>query len=257
MLLPENDSIRKPVMRIISLVPSITEMLAGFGLEQEVVGITRFCKYPESWFHSKMRVGGTKKLNVEKIRQLKPDLILANKEENTQEQIEELAETSPVYVSEILNLEDALDMIEVTGELTNRKEEAMSLKQSISHEFQRLESLNFQHKRAAYFIWKRPWMAVGSHTFIEEIMKYAGFDNVFGNRPRYPQFELEELQKLQPEIILLSSEPFPFKEDHKRELESYFSEAKILLVDGEMFSWYGSRILKAPDYFIQLRKSVQ
>lgn len=238
--------------RIISLVPSQTELLYDLGLRDEVVGITKFCIHPDEWFRNKTRVGGTKKLNFEVIKELQPDLIIGNKEENDKEQIEQLMCNHTVWMSDIYTLKDALEMINRIGAITNKQQEALFLKLNIEAAFRQLETLrqNSTLKTAAYFIWKGPWMAAGSNTFIDDMLTRCGLTNVFaGNHSRYPDISAEQLAKANPEVIFLSSEPYPFKEKHIEEFQSICPSAKIMIVDGEMFSWYGSRLLKAAPYF--------
>lgn len=253
-LLPAGKTLRQWSQRIISLVPSQTELLADLGLDHEVVGITRFCIHPDSWFRNKQRVGGTKNVDVKKIDALQPDLIIANREENLKAQIEELAKHYPVYVSDIQSMPDALNMIEDIGFLTGTLTAARRIGDDIRKSFLELEKQNWLPQKSAYLIWKTPWMTVGRDTFIHEMMSLAGFENVFGNQSRYPEFSLEELAEKQPELILLSSEPYPFKAKHQKELEKLFPDARIMLVDGEMFSWYGSRLRQTADYLKQLRE---
>ncbi len=242
-----------PPKRIISLVPSQTELLYHLGLSDQVIAQTLFCIHPD-WAHQiKTRIGGTKKLNIEKIRELKPDLIIGNKEENEQSQIEELAKEFPVWMSDIKNLEEAMDMIGKIGELVDRKSESEVLQSNIKTQFNLLINKEDSPKRAAYFIWREPWMAAGKDTFITDMMKRCGLINVFEvEDSRYPEITHLQLQASHVELILLSSEPYPFKEKHIEEIQHYCPHAKILLVDGEMFSWYGSRLLLAPSYFNKL-----
>ena len=240
--------------RIISLVPSQTELLFDLGLDKEVIGITKFCIHPDEWFRNKTRVGGTKQLNLETIRNLQPDLIIANKEENTQEQLEILMSEFPVWISDIKTLEDAYRMIEQIGLITNHQEKASSITTEINIKFSKLK--NFVPATAAYIIWNEPMMSVGGDTFINEMMKYSGFVNVYADSIRYPDVAEADLKKTNPEFILLSSEPFPFKEKHIERYQNICPQSKIILVDGEMFSWYGSRLLKAPSYFTGLRKNL-
>jgi ABC-type Fe3+-hydroxamate transport system substrate-binding protein len=239
--------------RIISVVPSQTELLYDLGLEDEVIGITKFCVHPEQWFRKKERVGGTKMLHLERIRTLSPDLIIANKEENIREQIEELAKDFPVWVSDVNNLAGAMDMIRSLGDLTGRSSEASAIINKIEKGFQQLKKVQYKPK-TCYLIWKDPYMTIGGDTFIHDILNRAGLDNVFASFNRYPQVEIKLLQELSCEWILLSSEPYPFKEKHVKELQEQLPGTKILLVDGEMFSWYGSRLVKAPDYLKQLQE---
>lgn len=242
-----------PPKRIVSVVPSQTELLADLGLNDEVVGITKFCIHPESWFRSKERIGGTKKLDIEKIKALQPDLIIANKEENEQEQIEELAKHFPVWISDIHNLPQALQMIQVVGQLTGTDAKANELVDEIVNGFTKLHTATTA-KRVAYFIWYNPWMSVGHDTFISNVIHTIGWKNVLADKSRYPEITLEELKAYNPELVLLSSEPFPFKEKHIAEVKAALPDAEVKLVDGEMFSWYGSRLKEAVGYLQQLIK---
>ena len=247
-----------PPQRIISLVPSQTELLFDLGLNKEVVGITKFCIHPNEWFRSKKRIGGTKQLNLSAIRELQPGLIIANKEENLQQQVEELEKEFPVWISDIGNLQDACDMIRMIGELVDKNQRAREISADIMKRFVQLDSIaeNYEHPRTTYLIWKDPLMTVGGDTFINDMMNYAGFKNVFGDQYRYPITSFEELNSLQCELLLLSSEPFPFKQVHADEIQKHLPNTNIALVDGEMFSWYGSRLQYAPAYFTQLRELV-
>jgi ABC-type Fe3+-hydroxamate transport system substrate-binding protein len=244
--------------RIISLVPSQTELLYYLGLDDQVAGITQFCVHPPKW-RQKVKVGGTKKLNVELIFKLHPDLIIANKEENQKEQVELLSKHFPVWISDINDLDDALDMIKAIGELTGTSEKAVSLCSGIETLFTGLTShfcICAPRLKTAYLIWRNPYMAAGSHTFIHSMMNYCHFENIFEYRSRYPVTSIEELKEFGCQLLLLSSEPFPFSEKHVKELEKELSGVKIMLVDGEMFSWYGSRLLSSPGYFKQLVKEI-
>jgi len=246
----------KSSQRIISLVPSQTELLYDLGLDGEVIGITRFCVHPEKWFRTKTRIGGTKNINIEKILSLKPDLVIANKEENVKEQIEALQPFTKVYVSDVANLIDAKNMILQVGALVAKNEKAVFLAEQIEKKFSKLESFHNNEIPAAYFIWRNPYMVAGGDTFINDMMYYCGFKNVFEDRLRYPEINVNDLQALDCKVLLLSSEPFPFKQKHVDELQPLLPDIKILLVDGEMFSWYGSRLLHAPDYFTRLKKNL-
>lgn len=239
--------------RIISLVPSITELLYSLGLEDRVTGITKFCVHPEEWFQTKTRVGGTKNIHTDIIQSLSPDLIIANKEENVKEQIELLAAQFPVWVTDIKNFEDALQMILITGEITGKDEIANQLCQQIVSAFAAVP-ITAKKIRTAYLIWQEPWMTVGGDTFIHHMMEKAGMENIFAAERRYPEITIDTLQATRPELLLLSSEPFPFSQKHIERIQPFLPDARILLADGEIFSWYGSRLLKAPHYFQELRK---
>jgi len=234
--------------RIVSLVPSQTELLHELGLKNEVVGITKFCIYPEAWFKTKTRVGGTKQLNIEKIRELKPDLIIGNKEENTKEDIELLQQIAPVWMSDISTLKEALEMIEQLGEIVGKRENAFQLIDEIKKQFSGLNVIN-NNRSVLYFIWKDPYFSVGTNTFIDAMIKACGWVNLC-REERYPEWKFDSLN--QPDYVFLSSEPFPFKTEHLNDIQKLFPESKVVLVDGEMFSWYGSRMKYAPKYFQKL-----
>lgn len=256
MILSVNNSDKK-YKRIISVVPSLTELLFDLGMNEEVIGITGFCIHPQKWFKEKVRIGGTKNLHIEKIQALQPDLIIANKEENDKRQIEKLAENCDVYLSDVNTLPDALDMIVRIGELTDHLQQAMELRFKIKKGFDALSRNQTTPKiRSAYFIWKNPWMVAANNTFINEMMRYAGLENIFEEMSRYPAITMEEIECLKPDLILLSTEPYPFKENDKDEFSKLFPQIRIAIADGEMFSWYGSRLLKSVDYFHSFRKNI-
>ncbi|MBN9298124.1 MAG: ABC transporter substrate-binding protein [Filimonas sp.] len=235
---------------IVSLVPSQTELLYDLGLDANVSGITKFCVHPEEWFRRKRRVGGTKNVHIDVVKELNPDLILANKEENVKAQIEALENIAPVWVSDVNNLDDALQMIRSVGNITGENDNATEIIQRIKAGF---ENLIISHQfSVAYLIWKGPYMTVGGDTFITDMLTRSGFRNVFADLRRYPEIDIEALQKAKPDFVFLSSEPYPFKEKHIEELQAQLPFSKVILVDGEMFSWYGSRMVKAVDYFKRL-----
>lgn len=238
--------------KIISLVPSITELLYHLHLDTETIGITKFCVHPSIWHKNKEKVGGTKNININKIIELAPDLIICNKEENVKEQVEEIAKLFPVYLSDVSSYESALQMITEVGKITNRKIESENIVEEIVTAFEKEITTTVKNKRVAYLIWKDPYMTIGGDTFINDMLEKIGFKNIYNDYKRYPQITLEDLQHVKPEVILLSSEPYPFKEKHIAELKNHFSTTNILLADGEMFSWYGSRMLLMPAYFNRL-----
>lgn len=243
-----------PPAKIISLVPSQTELLAALSLNQETIGITKFCIHPNEWFKTKQIIGGTKNLNRSVIDALQPDLIIANKEENSETQVKELMKDFPVYCSDIKTLEDALGMIKDIGMLTNRNEQAAELIDKISMGFSSLKKM--PPVRTAYLIWQKPYMVAGGDTFINDMMNRCGFINIFKEKPRYPETTIEALNNLKCELLILSSEPFPFKNNHAEAIQSAGFKGQILLADGEMFSWYGSRLMMAPGYFESVKKRV-
>ncbi|HWB25797.1 MAG TPA: helical backbone metal receptor [Chitinophagaceae bacterium] len=248
-----------PPKRIVSLVPSQTELLHYLGLENEVVGITKFCVHPESWFSTKQRIGGTKTVHIDAVKALKPDIILANKEENVKEQIEALEEIAPVWVSDVNTFEAALQMITEVGEIVDKLFEAETLRQEILRRFAVLPGPgrlleNGLPVNIAYLIWREPYMTVGGDTFINDMIKLAGCRNVFENEERYPQIELEQISQLHCRYVFLSSEPYPFKPKHAEEIRNTLPGIDIIFVDGEMFSWYGSRLLQAAQYLKELNQ---
>jgi len=248
--------------RIVSLVPSQTELLHYLGLEEEVVGITKFCVHPHSWFTTKARVGGTKAVHIDEVKRLNPDLIIANKEENVKEQVEALKAIAPVWVSDIETLDGALDMISKVGIMVGKTQKAQELVTQVESGFSKLSTglpvnaidlLGQSSKpRVAYLIWREPYMTVGGDTFIGDMLRRCGLHNVFEHEVRYPQISPEQLRTLNCRYILLSSEPYPFKEKHAAEIQRALPGIKIIFVDGEMFSWYGNRLLLATQYFKEL-----
>lgn len=242
--------------RIVSLVPSQTELLYDLGLRDEVAGITKFCIHPEEWLHTKRVVGGTKKVHIVNIHSIKPDLIIANKEENTELYIRVMQKDYPVWVSDIETRVQAYDMMKRIGIMVERKTEAENLIGEIQNGFKEVEN-KFQYRSALYFIWKDPYMIAGGNTFISDMMNAAGLKNAAAHLNRYPVISPEEISELNPDLLLLSSEPYPFKEKHQEELKSILPAYKTVLVDGEIFSWYGSRMKLAPDYFMTLRKQIE
>lgn len=242
--------------RIISVVPSQTELLIDLGINDELAGITKFCIHPADKVTQKTRVGGTKTLNLNTIHGLQPDLIIANKEENTREQIEELQRYYPVHITDIITLPDALNMIREVGVLVGKGPEAAQIAQQIETSLYAPTFLSPSPPTVAYLIWRKPYMVAANDTFINAMLERAGFQNAFANRTRYPEITPADLQTAHPDLIFLSSEPYPFKAKHIAELQEICPSARILLVDGEVFSWYGSRLLRASDYFRNLHNEI-
>jgi len=252
-------SLQKFPQKIISLVPSITELLFDLKLNDEVVGITKFCVHPNIWFKTKTKVGGTKNVKIDVVASLKPQLIIANKEENVKEQIEALENIAPVFITDVSDLNSALQMIEIIGAITNRVDNSQSIIQKIKNEFARLPSPPSGEglgMRACYLIWRKPYMTVGGDTFINDMIERCGFENAFKNYTRYPEVSMLQLSTLNCQLLLLSSEPYPFKQKRIYELQPFLPSTKIILVDGEMFSWYGSRLQFVPAYFLKLLKEL-
>lgn len=238
--------------RIICLVPSISELLVDLGLEDNIIGITKFCVHPKELIKTKTVVGGTKNIKIDLIKSLLPDIILCNKEENTKEIVESCRHVATTHVSDIFTITDTLKLIYQYGKIFSCEEKAKEIIRNIDKKNSDFLAFIKDKKtaKAAYFIWKKPWMVAGNNTFINHLLKLNKFKNVFKDKERYPEINLEKLNTVENlDFIFLSSEPYPFKEKHIIELKSKFKKTKVLLVDGEFFSWYGTRLLFAFDYF--------
>lgn len=247
-------SITYPIRRIVSLCPSQTELLFDLGLGDQIVGITQFCIHPQEKVGSITEVGGTKNAKPEAIRSLQPDLVLAEKEENLPQLIYELEKDFPVFVTNVESYADALRMIADVGQLTQTETLAQNIIRKIEESFATI--IPEKKIRVAYLIWRKPYMTVGKKTYIQSILELCGFENVFLNLVgRYPEISLDDLTLAQPEVVLLSSEPYPFQEKHFAEIQEAVPHAQILLVDGEMFSWYGSRMIQAGIYLSKIMQA--
>lgn len=245
--------------RIVSLVPSQTELICDLGLESNLVGVTKFCVHPHYIKTDVTVVGGTKQIHLDRIKKLNPDIILCNKEENTKNIVEACELICPVHVSDIFTIDDSLELIKQYGDIFNIENEASLLIAKIKNEVEDFEGFIRDKPtiKVAYFIWKKPWLVAANDTFINHLLDVNKFENVYHSKTRYPEIELSELKTdNQVELILLSSEPFPFNNSHITEVQVYLPNAKVITVDGEMFSWYGSRLLKAFKYFKNLRLSL-
>jgi ABC-type Fe3+-hydroxamate transport system substrate-binding protein len=245
--------LKTPPLRVVSLVPSQSELLWDLGLRQELVGITKFCIHPEEMFRTVTRVGGTKQLHLKKIRDLKPDLIIGNKEENEQEQILELQREFPVWMSDIHTLEEAGDMMTRLGDLLGRQQQAADLVMRLHASTERVRGL-FGGQRTLYFIWNKPYMVAAGQTFIGHVLNHLGLRNAAAHLDRYPEMDLQTLRETAPELCLLSSEPFPFREQHVKALQEQLPGCRVEIVDGEVFSWYGSRLLHLEAYARELKQ---
>ncbi len=231
------------VQKIVSLVPSLTELLIDLGISDKLVGRTRFCIHPANEVAQSPIIGGTKNPNIEKIISLEPDYILANKEENRQEDIEELQKHCNVHLTDINTISDALSAITEIGKKLGVEEAAHQIIRDINLVLSQKPS--FESLKTAYFIWREPWMVAGSQTYIHDVMREWNLENLFDEQSRYPEVDLDASKKSEPDIILLSSEPYPFKEKHISEINRYFPSAKIELINGEWFSWYGSGMVQS------------
>lgn len=250
-------SLEAPPARIVSLVPSQTELLAHLGLDDQVVGLTRFCERPEHWRTNKTIVGGTKQVDLDTVRALNPDLILANHEENTADDVAALDDIAPVFVTEVKTVSGALDMIRTVGALTGTSDRTSTLVGRIISRFRALP--DFPSLRAVYFIWREPYMTVGRDTFIHDVMQWGGFHNLYAGRTRYPDVSLETLSEQEPDVLLCATEPFPFHDADRftDDLRAAVPKTPLEIVDGQPFSWYGPRLLETPSYLRTLRKTLR
>ncbi len=238
--------------RIVSLVPSQSEFLWDLGLHAELVGITKFCIHPDRMFKTVTRVGGTKNPDLDKIRALQPDLIIGNKEENEKSIIERLSREFAVWMSDVNTPEQALDMMNSLSSLTCRESQGKAIIEASALSLAKCKGL-FQGESVAYFIWNAPYHFAGSETFIHSVLTHIGFKNVFSNQARYPELSLEKLADLHPAFCFLSTEPFPFCEEHVLQIQKALPDARVVVVDGEAFSWYGSRLISLHEYLTQLK----
>lgn len=239
--------------KIISLVPSITELLFDLGLDEKVIGITPYCVHPKYKVQSVDKIKGPHKIDLHKIRDLQPDIVFASKEENLKEEVEELMKHYPVYVSDVKNLHEAIEMINQIGKITGTEIKSEEIGKNVLKQFNGLKKVLKSSKSACYLVWDEPMITVNKNTFIHDMMQFAGFSNVFAdNTERYPKINSSDIKNKKPEYIILSTEPFSFTNEHVAMFKSQYPFAKVLLLDGEKFAWYGSHLLKTPDYFKQL-----
>ncbi len=241
---------QEPPRRIVCLVPSLTETLLELSLADYLIGRTKYCIHPAGLVADIEVIGGTKNPNVDHIVRLFPDLIIANKEENRREDIELLSAHRPVYLTDIQNIDDVYSFITNISRLYNGIEViAQNRIEEISRSWAQSEVI--LKGNCLYLIWRKPFMAAGCDTFIHTVLTHIGFENLLVDQARYPVIEEAYITQQDPEFILLSSEPYPFTTKHIHEIQALSPTSKILLVDGEIFSWYGVRLIKLADYLRQ------
>ena len=231
------------MIRIVSLVPSITELICELGLADQLVGRTGFCIHPNAILKSIPKVGGTKSVNLEKLRALAPTHVILNVDENTRETADALAQFVPnVIVTHPLAPLDNLALYRQIGSAFGREREAEFLCERFDSAYRAVLQRKFKARKVLYLIWKDPWMTVSRNTYISRTLALFGMHTVpERSQKRYP--ELESLEVKGAELILLSTEPYRFREKHRAELESVLAKP-VLLIDGEMTSWYGSRAIQ-------------
>lgn len=253
-----NDSLGRPVTipdnptRIVSLCPSQTETLLALGLEGRIVGRTRYCIHPADKVATIPVVGGTKKVDIDAVAALSPDLIIAEKEENTQEDVEKLCTIAPVYVTKNESYEEALETIHRMGTITGKAAEAGQLVQAIEAAWAQVPRSKGA-LQVLYLIWRKPYMAAGEPTFIGALMRRLGWANIAAKLPgRYPT--IEDPSALDPAVVLLCSEPYPYKAAHIPEVQALWPRAYVEVVRGDYFAWYGVRMVEAAGYFRALQE---
>ncbi|MCX8080278.1 MAG: helical backbone metal receptor [Bacteroidia bacterium] len=228
--------------RIVSLVPSFSCTLYEMSEGLLPVGITKFCNRPEMMFRTVPRVGGTKNIHVDKILSLSPDLVLTSREENIREQVEALAQHTNVWLTDIKTIPEMMEWLEKTITITGYEGKGREIYKNLEFTLNKIKN-KLAGKTVVYFIWKEPWMSVGCDTFIHAILEHLGMKNLFGGHTRYPSATPEEVKQLKPDYIFLSSEPYPFKPKDAEEWQPFFNDSKVMYVQGEIFSWYGSALL--------------
>lgn len=244
-------AVGKAPERIVSLVPSLSEALFAFGLGERIAGVTRFCVEPRGGVAGKVKVGGTKTLDVAAVEALRPDLIIASAEENRAEDVRRLIDGGwPVFVTLPTTVRGAIDLLEQLAVFTGSAEAARPIIQEAEEALVAVRAANAGREPLRVFcpIWRNPYMTIGPDTYMHDVIAVCGGRNIFGGRQeRYPQVELTEMATLDPEVILLPSEPYRFRRRHLADFEAFpevtaVRRGKILLVDGRMLSWYGPRI---------------
>ncbi|MFT6883540.1 MAG: ABC-type Fe3+-hydroxamate transport system substrate-binding protein [Marinoscillum sp.] len=237
----EDVELNFPPKRIISLVPSITEYLIDIGAP--VIGRTKFCVHPAEEVKEIQVIGGTKNFRLEAIDHLQPDLIIGNKEENYQEGIQALKSKYPVWISDIYTIHDALVMMKELALIVDKEANAKSIIQTVENRWQLIHASQTS-KRVLYLIWRDPWMVAGKQTYIDSMLNHVGYTNACVQE-RYPAMEDLDISNSDVDVIMLSSEPYPFRQKHIQELKELCPYASIQLANGEFYSWYGTRVLKA------------
>jgi ABC-type Fe3+-hydroxamate transport system substrate-binding protein len=247
-------AIPRPPRRIVSLIPSTTETLCALGLADALVGITVYCREPADVVRTKTRVGGEKNPDLETIRALAPDLVVANIEENVRGHIDALRGWGiPVWVTYPRTVADAVRMIRELGTITGAEARATPLADELDGRLAQLAALVAGRPPVPVFyaIWREPWMTISQDTYIHDMLRVCGGLNVFAAHPeRYPAVALEEIAARRPHVILLPDEPFRFREVHRRDFARFRDvpavvSGRVHLVDGKPFSWHGPRIAEA------------
>jgi ABC-type Fe3+-hydroxamate transport system substrate-binding protein len=243
-----------PAQRIVSLVPSATELLCALGLADALVGVTAYCVEPPEVVRRRVRVGGEKDPDLDAIRALAPDLVVANVEENRREDVEALRGAGiPVWVTYPRSVADGLRMIGELGAVTGTSAAAGALLAELEPLAARVRVEAAARSPVAVFypIWRGPYMTINRDTYVSDVIAVCGGRNVFADEPaRYPVVTLDEMARRRPDVILLPDEPFRFRRAHLADFAPHrdvpaVRDGRILLVDGKRFSWHGPRLAEA------------
>ena len=250
-------------MRLVSLCPSVTELLCDLGAGAKLVGVTRYCSHPPEVIAAVEKVGGTKDPKVDRIVELAPDLVFMNAEENRVEDSDALTAAGLRCHSDLpKTVEQTAAMVRRVGDAVGRRSAAEKIAGEIERRAERVRRAAAGRRtvRWAYLIWRKPWMAAGGDTFVDALLSLAGGRNVFGDsEQRYPAFTPEQLVARAPDVVLLATEPFPFEPKHMRELSEItgWPAARFAIVDGQDLSWHGSRTPRGIDYAERVIESVR
>ena len=249
-----------PERRIVCLVPSITELLCDLGLDAALVGRTGFCIHPRELVRSIPKIGGTKDVDLEKLRSLSPTHVIVNVDENRKEDAQAIAGFVPaLVVTHPLGPMDNLALYRLIGDIFGREREAEALctRFEAAHAALQAAARAFSSQRVLYLIWKKPWMTVSRDTYVSRMLALVRWETVPETATdRYPKISLEETVG-DAAIVLLSSEPYRFRESDAGELREQLPGRKVALIDGEMTAWYGSRAIGALGYLARFRAALE
>jgi ABC-type Fe3+-hydroxamate transport system substrate-binding protein len=245
-------------VRIVSLCPSLTELVFDLGRGADLVGITRWCVHPAAGVAEIEKVGGTKDPDLERILALRPDLVLLNEEENRSEDARALAASGVRYHASMpRSPEETAAMVRSIAAALDSKEAGTKIAAEIEARSARVrrQAAGAPPVRFAYLVWRKPWMSVNADTFAHSLLAQAGGINLFADRKeRYPEIEARDLTAGRADLVLLSTEPFPFRRRHVEELarETGLPGESFAIADGELLSWHGSRTPDGIDYAASL-----
>ena len=243
-----------PPRRIVSLIPSVTEILFALGLEEAVAGCTIYCSEPPDGVATKTRIGGEKNPRLELIREIGTDLVIANVEENARGHVETLRSWGiPVFVTYPRTVAGGIELVRQLGQVTGAALRAAEMATMLERRLAEVSARQIGRARARVFcpIWRHPYMTINADTYVHDMLAVCGGDNVFARLPtRYPEISLADVAQAGPEVILLPDEPYRFRRPHMADFAPFreipaVRDGRIHLVDGKLLSWYGPRIERA------------